>query len=367
MSVSKGLVICVTNEITYDQRVLKIAHTLYEAYQVKVTIIGRKLAGNDQDQSQKLIFKRLDCFFKSGPAFYLEYNIRLFFFLIVFRKSYNTVCCCDPDTIIGGMSAAKILKKNTFYDAHEWFTEVPELMGKELKKKIWSAVEKFGIKNSQKRYTVGPILASKLAEIYGSSFEVIRNVPKVESGIDQHFTKENILLYQGAINQGRGLETLLEASKYLPNFQILLVGDGDVKAQLMAQKDDEKLNNVKFVEKQTPEQLKIITQKAKYGYNLLDARSLSYYFSLANKFFDYAALGVVSINSLLPEYEHLIKKYSHALMLKDLDARDFANLINTISEEDRIKMVERGKKMAVENSWELESAKLINLYRPFLS
>ncbi|MBP7644190.1 MAG: glycosyltransferase [Saprospiraceae bacterium] len=367
MSASKGLVICVTNDITYDQRVLKIAHTLYEAYQVKVTIVGRKLAGNNQDQSQKLIFKRLDCFFKSGPAFYLEYNIRLFFFLIVYRKSYNTLCCCDPDTIIGGMTAAQILNKNTVYDAHEWFAEVPELSGKSFKKKIWTQVEKFGVKISQQRYSVGPMLASKLAEIYGSPFEVIRNVPVVSTNNNQDFEKENIIIYQGAINAGRGLETLMEASKSLPHYQILLVGDGDVKAELMVLKNNLHLENVIFIDKQTPDQLKNITKKAKYGYNLLDARSLSYYFSLANKFFDYAALGVVSINSLLQEYEHLIKKYSHALMLKDLDARDFANLINTISEEDRIKMVERGKKMAVENSWELESAKLINLYRPFLS
>ncbi|HOY14727.1 MAG TPA: hypothetical protein PLY70_16390 [Saprospiraceae bacterium] len=367
MSENKGLVICVTNDITYDQRVLKIAHSLQEAFRVKVTIIGRNLRGADQKESQKIIFKRLDCFFKSGPAFYLEYNIRLFFFLLGYRKSYNTLCCCDPDTIIGGMTAAKILKKNAIYDAHEWFAEVPELMGKKFKKKIWTVVEKFGIKISQQRYTVGPLLASKLTEIYGSPFEVIRNVPNVTANNNQDFEKENIIIYQGAINAGRGLQTLMEASKSLPHFQILLVGDGDVKAELMVLKNNLHFENVIFIDKQSPDQLKSITKKAKFGYNLLDASSLSYYFSLANKFFDYAAFGVVSINSLLPEYELLIKKYNHALMLKDLDAEHFTDLINKISEEDRIKMVERGRKMALENSWELESAKLINLYKPFLS
>ena len=55
--------------------------------------------------------------------------------------------------------------------------------------------------------------------------EVVRNVPfrKIKTEQDK---KQKTLIYQGAINPGRGLELAIESLVYLNDYNLLVVGDG---------------------------------------------------------------------------------------------------------------------------------------------
>jgi hypothetical protein len=82
---NKRLVFTVTNDLSYDQRMNRICTSLANAG-YDVTLIGRKLA--DSINLDKKIFrqKRLTCIFNKGKAFYIEYNIRLFFYLLFIKS-----------------------------------------------------------------------------------------------------------------------------------------------------------------------------------------------------------------------------------------------------------------------------------------
>ena len=97
-----------------------------------------------------------------------------------------------------------------------------------------------------------------------------------------------VITYQGALNEGRGLEHAIAAMQRIPDFTLRLIGEGDLSQQLRGQARDLQLaSRVEFVGFILPENLRDMTSDAMVGLNLLDERSKSYYFSLANKFFDY--------------------------------------------------------------------------------
>jgi hypothetical protein len=77
-----------------------------------------------------------------------------------------------------------------------------------------------------------------------------------------------------------------------------------------------KLTNVAFKGLLSPNELKRISAQCFVGYNLLNAQSLSYYYSLSNKYFDYVQAGIPSISSHLPEYELLNSEYGCGVCIK---------------------------------------------------
>ena len=96
-------------------------------------------------------------FINKGKIFYLEYNLRLAFYLMF--SQFDTVCAVDLDTLapvfcIGRLKGAKIV-----FDAHEYFTEVPEVVGRPMIKKIWQWVERTFVPHCDLIYTVPPGLA----------------------------------------------------------------------------------------------------------------------------------------------------------------------------------------------------------------
>src|SRR5688500_20236237 len=95
----KRLVFTVTNELSFDQRMIRICSSLAAAG-YRVTLVGVRRPGAAAPPPQPFAQKRLPCFFHKGKSFYIEYNLRLFLYLL-FKKGY-LVCSIDLDTILAG-------------------------------------------------------------------------------------------------------------------------------------------------------------------------------------------------------------------------------------------------------------------------
>jgi hypothetical protein len=152
---------------------------------------------------------RIVCWFTKGAAFYAEYNIRLFFFLLFAKCS--VISAVDADTLLA-CALASNAKKKLVFDAHEYFTEVPELTGRDAIKKIWQRVLDYGVKKAVACYTVGPELGRLFSEQYGKKFEVVYNMPERKT-VPENNQPGRVVLYQGDLNEGRGLEETIEAMK----------------------------------------------------------------------------------------------------------------------------------------------------------
>lgn len=304
MNVDKTAHIFVSSDPLFDQRAQKVKASLMQmGYAVQIFGVERQSYSTDSKDIRWKIK------IKSGPLFYLFLGLKILFQL---RKNPPTlVWACDPDT----SWAAGFMKrwKSYFlvYDSHEWFTEVPELEGKWLKKWAWNTLENFGSRKSQLCITVSQPIAEQLSKKTGREFQVLMNMPHA-SPMPILPTRSKIILYQGAINQGRRVQELIQAVENLHHWEVWIAGHGDEKERL--EKWSCSLNyhhRIKWLGMLSKKDLDEVTKQAKIGYNGLDwQQSKSYEFSLANKFFDYVSLGIPVITAPTPTYRAMLESYN---------------------------------------------------------
>lgn len=356
----KKIVFTVTNDITYDQRMERICSSLSNN-NYDVTLIGfykKRSVKPDQKQYKQI---RLSVFFKKGKMFYLEYNFRLFWYLLF--KKFDIYCGIDLDTLLPVFINAWLKRKPCIYDAHEYFTELPEIIDRPVIKRMWMWLESNVLPHIKYNYTVGYAIAETLEKKYKQKYAVIKNVPLLSENTNSVET-QNYILYQGALNKGRGLENLMLAMQHL-DIQLYIAGEGDLSAEIRtyaAQLPHAK--KIRFLGYVRPAELKQYTLQAKIGVNFIENMGLSYYYSLSNKFFDYIHAGIPQITMNFPEYKKLNEQYSIALLIDDLDPATIANNINKLLlDADLYTRLKNNTKAAAKQlNWQKEEVKLLNFY-----
>ena len=364
MAEKKRIVCTVTNDLNFDQRMIRICTSLtYAGYEV--LLIGRQVPQSIPLKKEPFQQKRFSCFFNRGKFFYLEYNVRLFFFLL-FTKA-DGICAIDLDTLLAGFLASKLSGKKLVYDAHEYYTEVPELVHRTREKRIWEFVADWLIPKVKYAYTVCDSLAVIFKQKYGTPFEVIRNLPLQQTAdvAVERIRRPAILLYQGALNDGRGIEQSIRLLTRLKNVELHLAGEGDLSADLRALTESLQLGErVKFLGRVSPEELKKRTPLATIGLNLLENKGLNYYYSLANKCFDYIQAELPAIHMNFPEYQKINAQYEVSVLIDDLSEENLGAAIEKLLGDsvlyDRLKKnCEQARGALI---WENEAKKLIDFY-----
>ncbi len=390
----KKIIFTVTNDLSYDQRMQRICTSLANA-NYEVILVGRKLTTSKELPAFDFQTKRIRCLFNKGAAFYAEYNIRLFLFLLFTR--FDAICSIDLDTILSGFYAAKWRRKIQIYDAHEYFTEVPELVERSKVKAIWERIANRTIPNIRYAYTVGQGLQKIFTERYGVEFGLIRNVPfaiqqpiqnaDIQNVISKYLhhavptsrgnlgnniskTNKKVILYQGALNDGRGIEETIRAMQKIDNAVLWLAGEGDLSQDLrQLTKElqlDEKVFFLGFV---LPNDLKAITQLADIGLNLLKNKGLNYYYSLANKCFDYIQAEKPALHRNFPEYQAINEQFEIGILLDDLKTESIVSALQQLLDPPTLynNLQANCRKAKTVYTWEKESKKLIDYYRSFFA
>lgn len=359
-------IICtVTNDLTQDQRMDRICTSLSKAGH-EVWLIGRQKPGSLPLTERSYRQIRLNCKTTSGKRFYAEFNIRLLLFLLWHRC--DIINAIDLDTLVPCSLVSGWRSIPCIYDAHEYFTETPEVVRRPKIQRIWAYIAKVFIPKASICYTVGPQLANIMGQVYGTKFELIRNLPlrKNQTHTTASSQDNKIILYQGMLNEGRGLETAIDAMKQLKGFELWLVGSGDIKEVLEARvaKDEQLKTSVYFHGFVPPSQLASYTNQAWIGLNLLENKGLSYYYSLANKAFDYIQNELPSIHMAFPEYQALQEKYDVFELLDELNSTALAKTITKLADHtERYQQLQLNCRAASkELNWEKEEEKLLMIY-----
>jgi hypothetical protein len=382
------LLFAVTTDLNYDQRMQRICGSLARAgYQVE--LVGWERASSVPLGVQPYAQHRLRGWFQRGKLFYLEYNIRLFYYLL--HRRADLWSCADLDAALPTWARAWLGSQPFVYDAHELFTEVPEVVGRRWVQRAWQGVENFIVPRAQLRYTVGPALARLFGQRHpGYLFGVVRNVPARVGANETTSTKpeprqqvpiaqassvatQPMLLYQGVLNVGRGLAQLLDAMP-LVSARLVICGEGDCSAELRAQAQRLGLltsGQVEFRGYVLPEQLRHTTAEATVGIMLLENTGLSYYYSLANKFFDYVQAGIPQLCIDFPEYRVLNEQYQVAELVPDLApatlAAGLARLLPGGQPGAHYQQLAANCRQArTEWNWQQEEKVLVSLYKDLL-
>lgn len=359
----KRLCFSVTNDLSYDQRMIRICTSLSQ-HGYEVLLVGRQKSTSPPLAAQAFRQKRLHCWFQQGFAFYAEFNVRLLLYLLFLPV--DILCAIDLDTIIPNLIVSKWRNKTRVYDAHEYFTEVPEVVRRPTVQKVWEKIGQWAIPQFPYCYTVAEGLAEVMSKQYQRPFQVIRNVPVLTSALPPPPAREPfILLYQGVLNEGRGLEVMIKAMPQLDNALLWLAGEGDLSRSLRQLSRELAVEDrVVFLGYLSPTELRRVTPTAHLGLNLLENRGLSYYFSLANKAFDYIQAGLPSLQMNFPAYRALQDRYQVFHLLDNLTVSSVVEAVNGLRWSDERYETLRQHCLAArqELHWGAEEKKLLQFY-----
>lgn len=365
----KRIIISVTSDLSTDQRVHKVATTLSEMG-FDVLLLGRKFPDSfPLERSYKT--KRFKMLFNEEVWFYIEYNIRLFFFLL-FSKA-DVLLANDLDTLLSNFLVSKMKSKSLVYDSHEMFCEGPELQGRKFVQSVWRFIEKLVLPKLKYAYTVSYSIANTYKKYYGVDFKVIRNIPKLQSKTKEvdnlQFGDKKIILYQGVMNPGRGLEEIIAAMPLIDNAVLLIIGFGKVEQELKNLVKEKHLEDkVVFFGKVPFEQLLSYSKQADLGLLLERPLGLSFTYALPNKLFDYIHAELPIIASPLIEVKSIIQHYDIGEVVENHNAEHLAETINEMlsNYEKRNAWKQNMKVAKKELNWEKEEEKLQNIYANFL-
>ncbi len=367
---NKRVVLTVTNDLSGDQRVHKVAVSLI-GLGYEPLLVGRLLPFSFP-LIRNYPCKRFRLFIKRGPLFYINFNIRLFIYLLFVRA--DIFLANDLDTLPAVYLAGKIRGKRIVYDSHEYFTEVPELAGRPRIKGIWEFAENVIFPHLTSVYTVNASIANIYSNKYRVPVGVLRNVPhanhpgSVVGNLPAGFTDCPVIIYQGALNIGRGLEEMIRAMVLMPECHFLVAGDGDISGYLRNLANRLDLGDRIFFTGRVPfEQLSWYTSQATLGMSLEQDIGLNYHYALPNKLFDYMHAGIPVIASDLPEIRQVVEDADFGMIINRFDPEYLSStILSILKDKQQLKMWHNNAlKAAPQYTWENEEKTLTN-YFPLL-
>ncbi len=393
-------IMSVISDLNSDQRVHKVAMFLHEN-NCEVLLIGREFSDSLPVSERPYRTKRLRCRFRKGILQYLEFNLLLFWFL-VFNKS-DFYISNDLDTLLPNFIVSKFRGSPLVYDSHEYFTGVPELKDRHLKRKTWKLLERIIFPKIKYAYTVNQSISNLYKKEYGIEMKVVRNFPV---HTDKHITDlskdqepknvlkledipktnrlpaignasallpsgKTILIMQGAgINHDRGYEEAIMAMRFLPDdFLLLIIGNGVVIDKLKSLTISKGLEQkVIFIPKVPYEELGSYTQQAFLGLSLDKPVSINNEFSLPNKIFDYIKAGVPVLSSSLPEIRKILEQFGVGRCIDKVNPEIIARTILEIyNDPETYKTWKLNTSTALkELNWEKEKPVLMEIYRDLI-
>ena len=365
MSPRYDIVALVSNDLVTDQRMQKSLGSLTAAG-FRCRLLGREKP-NSKPLDLSLAFdqERLKLRAHTGKQFYWQLHRAHYRRLLELRP--RLVLAVDLDTVWAAGKASRKLSVPYVFDAHELFEEQPEVARRPWIKAAWYALGKRFVPGAAACYTVGEEVAKILSTRYGRAFQLVRNFPlagestpvaRVLPKGDQAFT----ILYQGALNEGRGIEELIAAGQELDGVRIWIAGDGPEAGRYRAFAKTCPRADVTFLGELTPAALAELTPQAHLGYALMRNVGLNYYLSLSNKSIDYLRAGLPSLQMAWPEYERIQARYGCYELVEELSVAAVVAAIDTCRSPEHYAMLSEASAAAgAELTWEGEAPTLFNL------
>ncbi len=359
MSPEKKILVSVSNDLSTDQRIMKVCYSLQKAG-YKPVLYGRKRSNSLALDQRSYPMHRLNLWFNKGPLFYFNLNLALFFRLLF--APCDLLLANDLDTLLANFLVSKIRRKPLIYDSHEFFTEVPELINRPRVQAIWLRLEAFLLPRIKFAYTVSRGIADAYKSRYGLEMKLVRNFPN-RCMPEKSSPPGNYLLYQGALNVGRGLEELIEAMQYLPEMKLKIAGAGDLDDELRnLSKSFSVQDQITFLGRIEPKELLEITRSAQLGLSLEHDLGLSYRYALPNKIFDYLQARLPMIYPDLPEIKETLKNLEVGEVLKTHNPPELAKQIQAVvSSPEYSNWKKSCEKAAALFVWEEEEKVLLKL------
>ena len=376
----KKVTIFFLGDVKYDSRVLKMVKTLADNfYYVKIYsffnfIINPKIISDTVKKDDYLKSNNIDILYVKLPLKKRIPFIRFYFKAIILSLKNKTdyILCPDIYSLPIAFLISFFSNVKYFYDSRELFSNLASLHKKKSKQLFWILVEKITVKKCSSIITVNDSIAKILKEKFKrKNVNVIYNFPslllnKNMVNITEKISIEStqkILIYQGGLQAGRGINILLEIIPFLEECLLLFLGMGNLKKVIKSHSLYNK--RVFLIENIPASEVLRYTSNGYLGMSLIENLGKSYYLSLPNKIFEYCHAGVPIIASNFPEIRKFIEKYNIGEVV---DPENYQNIIDKIKyliENPNIYLNYKNNCLNARTilNWESQETKFIQIFR----
>ncbi len=367
-----------------DQRVLREAKALAGAgYDITIVdIVGNPQAPQEED------FQGIHLRHIIMPSRYQRTRFKPYFLVKVARLTRaatrvmsripaDVYHAHDSDALLACYAAARQRHKPLVFDAHEIPYSDPHTARYRLITR--AAVQRL---RQILPHCAAVIAVSDPDSVYiqehygGPRAAIVRNAPPYLPPVASanHLRERlslpptaRIALYQGGIQENRGLSRLIHAAKYLPSGNyIVLMGNGPSVQSLEALIAREGVGErVKLIPSVPYDELQAWTASADLGLIVypLDY-SVNVLYCLPNKLFEFLMAGLPVLCSELPAVSAVLREHDAGHIVASLEPKDVAEAIAELLADApaRERMRRNALDAAHELCWEIEQRRLLDVY-----
>jgi len=303
------------SNLTCETRIEKLAKSLIKKSLFdEVIVIG---TNDGEVKKVRMLSDRIKFRLMGLPNKYQNFILKVFVFLtfylsvIVFcfrKKSIKCINAHSLSVLPLCYIVSKIKKTKLIYDTHELETETNSISG--IRKRASKILERILI--SKADYTF--VVSKSIEEWYESTYsmeniETVFNAPSIDYmkiDHDDYFrSKFNIssdsiiYIYVGGLGPGRGVEVLLDVFSKVDGQKgsLIFMGEGLLVDKVLASQAE---MPVYYHEPVPTSEVVSYSSSADIGISYIENTSLSHYFSMPNKVFEYlySSLPVITSNML---------------------------------------------------------------------
>lgn len=277
-----------------------------------------------------------------------------------------------PQAIV--CSKLRLKPKPLIYDSHEVQSDRTGYNPKTIKR-----IESFMLKFVDQMIVENHTRAKYNEDIYGFYPKTLYNYsekynieekPQInlhkKIGINED---EEILLYQGGLQQGRGLELLIEAMDEIEEGHLLFIGGGKLTQTLKEQAEASKqADRIHFLDKVPFQELPSYTREAYLGFQVLQNICFNHYSASSNKLFEYMMAHVPVVSCDFPEIKKVVEETHTGLVVDSHNASEIANAVNQLVKDTSLRnqLSENTKQAKEIYNWNNEKSKLLEVYNQFV-
>lgn len=296
----------------------------------------------------------------------------LMLLLNIIRFRPTVVHSHDVNTLPTAWLASIISQAKLIYDAHEISTS-REGYGK--LSRLVAHVEKLLIPRASAVITTTETRAKYLARLYKIARPaVLQNRPRYVASQKSRLLHQAlgipeacpVVLYQGGLQSGRGLEKLVRCTSRLKNAHVVLIGGGRLTQPLIDLRDSLGLQDrVHFIPTVALSELPKYTAAADIAVQPIENTCFNHFSTDSNKLFEYIIAGVPSVATNFPEIRKIVNQYGIGLLATEGNEDDLVNCLNRLIEDPelRAKLAENSMIAAKDLCWESQENLLAEMYK----
>jgi glycosyltransferase involved in cell wall biosynthesis len=291
------------------------------------------------------------------------------------RHRADVVHAHDVNTLPTAWLAARLNGARLVYDAHEISTSRE---GYNSFRKLVALVEQRLMPQADGCITTTEARAKFFARAYGIPRPtVLQNRPRLSNcGHSSRIREElgltepwPIVIYQGGLQQGRGLEKLVRVAADVPHAYFVFIGGGRLSHSLMMLSQELNLQKrVHFIPTVALSELPSYTASADIGVQPIENTCLNHYTTDSNKLFEYLIAGLPVVATDFPEIRRIIRDADVGLLVAANQPAELTQALRRLVADKALRARFSCNALATAKrlNWEEQEDRLTHLYQRVL-